>query len=457
MIVHIRKLSIPGIRECRISAFGILALAISWTPVEAQQARMDYDADDDGLIEIHNLAQLNAVRWDPDGNGEVSSVDGMPDYSLAFPDAQDGMGCPDSKCAGYELVNDLDFDTNGSGAADPGDVFWNGGAGWVPMDLSSTFDGGANTIANLYINRKDEDDVGLFGSVSAARVRAVNLTSASVVGRNYVGGLIGYGFSAEVADSQVTGIVIGQDSVGGMIGYSILGILTASHAVNDVTGAASVGGLVGGSMNGTITASSATGSVVSGGSAAGGLVGWSVNGTIATSYATGDVFGLAGGGGLVSESFGDVITATYTTNNIYGAGGGLVGNSYNGTITASYAIGASFTFLGGGLISRNYGSTITASYWDTQSTGQSRSEGGIGRTTAELQSPAGYTGIYSAWNVDVDGDGSGDDPWDFGTSSEYPRFKYQDAPEESSESNSGFLRETRLYGMNLDAVGQTLP
>ena len=35
----------------------------------------------------------------------------------------------------------------------------------------------------------------------------------------------------------------------------------------------------------------------------------------------------------------------------------------------------------------------------------------------------GYTGIYADWNVDVDGDGNADDPWSFGTSSEYPTLR----------------------------------
>ncbi len=42
----------------------------------------DYDADDDGLIEISNLEQLNAIRWDLDGDGD-SDHDG---YAAAFPD-----------------------------------------------------------------------------------------------------------------------------------------------------------------------------------------------------------------------------------------------------------------------------------------------------------------------------------------------------------------------------------
>ncbi len=62
--------------------------------------------------------------------------------------------------------------------------------------------------------------------------------------------------------------------------------------------------------------------------------------------------------------------------------------------------------------------------WDTETSGQSTSAGGVGKTTSELQSPTGYSGIYANWNVDLDGDGTGDDPWDFGTSSEYPVIDY---------------------------------
>ena len=36
----------------------------------------DRDTDDDGLIEISNLGQLHAMRWDADGDGSS----GNPDY-----------------------------------------------------------------------------------------------------------------------------------------------------------------------------------------------------------------------------------------------------------------------------------------------------------------------------------------------------------------------------------------
>ena len=46
--------------------------------------------------------------------------------------------------------------------------------------------------------------------------------------------------------------------------------------------------------------------------------------------------------------------------------------------------------------------------------------GSDGRTTKELQAPTDYSGIYQTWDVDLDEDIEADDPWDFGTSTQYP-------------------------------------
>ena len=62
----------------------------------------DYDADDDGLIEVSNLAQLDAIRYDLDGDGDVADQDYVA-YTQAFTGAVAGMGCPSGGCTGYEL------------------------------------------------------------------------------------------------------------------------------------------------------------------------------------------------------------------------------------------------------------------------------------------------------------------------------------------------------------------
>ena len=82
----------------------------------------------------------------------------------------------------------------------------------------------------------------------------------------------------------------------------------------------------------------------------------------------------------------------------------------------------------GGLVGSNFADrgTTRDSYWDTQTSGQSELAGGEGKTTSELQSPTGYTGIYENWNVDLDEDGVGDDLWDFGNASQYPTLRSSD-------------------------------
>ena len=384
-----------------------------------------YDTDDDGLIEISTLAQLDAMRHDLNGDGRPTT-DGAPAYAAAFPNVT-RVVCgarSNGECEGYELMADLDFfDTNGDGQVDTNDdtngdgqvdaedntTYWNAGAGWMPIGAGSnwfetTFEGNGYTISNLFVDRSSTNKVGLFGlaGVSSA-ISRVGLLDIRVTGARYVGGLVG------LSDSDITG----------------------SYATGQVAGAAWVGGLIGGNgIGGKIHASYTTGRVI-GGFHAGGLVGLN-NGGIYTSYATGRVSGTSGIGGLVGRmgENGD-ITASYATGHVSGNNyaGGLVGSLVvGGMIRASYATGrvSSEGSYVGGLVGENLpGTTFTASYWDTSTSGQMSSAGGTAKTTTELQTPTDYTtgSIYADWNVDPDGDSIGNDPWDFGTSSQYPVLK----------------------------------
>ena len=377
------------------------------TPIAAGVGGRSYDADGDGLIEVSNLAQLAAIRADLNGDGASPA----PAYAAAFPEAMVGMGCP-SGCTGYELVADLDFDTNGNGAADEGDAYWNDGAGWIPIGdaehtFTADFDGNNHTIANLYINRRGDDYVGLFGYVSgsSSSIKQVGIVSVAVFGRQHIGGLAGQAGGSTISDSYVTGSVSGSYQVGGLVGWHIGGTISGSYVTGSVSGGGDVGGLVGWNYYG---------------------------GTISGSYVTGSVSGSGGDiGGLVGKNQSGAITASYVTGSVSGDGddiGGLVGRNLSGTITASYAAGrvstSGDTFYIGGLVGYEVGSAISDSYWDMQASGQGSSYGGVGQTTAELQSPTGYAGIYADWNLDLDGDGEGDEPWDFGGPGQYPALRY---------------------------------
>ena len=132
----------PNSIVCKAISATVVCLAVWFaTPgFSSAQTAVDYDADDDGLIEVSTLAQLNAIRWDLDGDG-WSNDDG---YAAAFPEAVARMGCPAGSWAGYELAADLDFDTNGNGDSDAGDDYWNDGAGWDPVGTYAIDDDSLN-------------------------------------------------------------------------------------------------------------------------------------------------------------------------------------------------------------------------------------------------------------------------------------------------------------------------
>ncbi|WP_419911263.1 fibronectin type III domain-containing protein [Candidatus Poriferisodalis sp.] len=376
----------------------------------------DYDIDNDRLIEVCSLAQLNAIRWDGDGDGAATAAG----HAAAFGGAATGMGCPAAGCNGYELTADLDFDTDGDGNAGAGDTYWNAGKGWTPVDRFSgrhgrhvVFEGNGHTISNLFVDTTSSN-AGLFACVCSSVVRNLGLESVDVTGTKNVGGLAG------------------TTSQGGAI--------TGSYTTGEVSGGSSVGGLVGQQTSGSIVDGYSTAQVSADGTGGnefiGGLVGRLLLGSVKGSYAGGDVSGgtAVKVGGLVGVNYGSIV-ASYASGDVSGTGilvGGLVGFN-QGPITASYAVGnLSGAQAAGGLAAypvENFEHYVritptTASYWDTQTTGVSwRSGDGDGKTTAELQGPTGYTGLYASWNVDLDGDGSADDPWDFGTSAQYPALK----------------------------------
>ena len=365
----------------------------------------DYDADGDGLIGISNLAQLDAMRHDLDGNGDAGTVAA---YAAAFPSPFDRMGCGVNGCSGYELLADLDFDTDGDGALDSDDDYWNDGDGWEPIGWDSTdevnfffntrFDGNQHTLSNLFVAGRGYS--GLFGRIGRSGVvRDVTLSDVNLSGTEAAGALVGENQGLLIG-IRSSGQVSGELHAGGLVGYNA-GFVVSSQATGRVTSDRDAGGLVGYHRSRLISASYATGPVT--GAPAGGLVGTigtpSQRATIRASYATGSVDGSPAGG--------------------------LVGHVYDeGMISASYATGrVSGGSRKSGLVGDDEGGTVSNSYWDTRTSGQGSGSPGSGRTTSQLQSPTSYSGIYRSWNVDVNGDDVNDDPWDFGTSSQYPALR----------------------------------
>ena len=165
---------------------------------------LDFDSNDNNLIEITTLAQLDAVRYDLDGDSVPSGTTAdRGAYYAAFRTSLAGSFC--DACAGYELMNDLDFDTDGSGTTwtgtesnptgDSADAYNNSGKGWIPLgDYAATFDGNRYTIDNLFVNRgaSDNGNAGLFKTIAATGiVRNLELTNVLTRSQNVTYGNAG--------------------------------------------------------------------------------------------------------------------------------------------------------------------------------------------------------------------------------------------------------------------------
>ena len=316
--------------------------------------------DDDNLIEVSNLAQLNAMRWDVDGDGAASTGNEAA-YAAAFPTAAPCAAI--STCNGYTLTADLDFDTNGSGTANAGDDYWNAGAGWVPIvNYNTEFSGNGHIISNLFINRPSWERVGLFHALTGSSyVHHVGLLDANVTAGPRTGALVGeVTVNARVAAVYATGAVAGNGQyAGGLVGI-LFGRIDAAW------------------VNVSVTRTDTDGTH-------GGLVGL-----------------IRGSDQYVPRPNEGSLRAAYSL--------GPVTSSSDSTGNVGGVYGVLFT-----------SGTAADVYFDATTSGETR--GGTSKTTAQLRAPTGYTGIYANWDLDLDGDGTNDSPWDFGTAGQYPALK----------------------------------
>ena len=336
----------------------------------------------------------------------------------------------------HTLMNDLDSTTLGyEELASP---TANGGKGWEPIGtfipgcnggFTGSFDGQGYEIRDLYINRPDENLVGLFGCVIREEevegvIKDIGVMNVTVIGNWGTGGLVGRNIGGTVSNSSVIGSVNGNFSVGGLVGYN-QGPVSNCYAIGNVV----AGGFV----------SSDVGAVM-GGFGVGGLIGVTEGATVSSCYFTGNVTSylycaykwrdLAGVGGLIGVSYGTV-SKSYSNANVTGINnvGGLVGNNNGGTVSNSYSTGSvtsGGTFVGGlvgvnqGTVSDSYSAgnvsghegvgglvgfdlhiivegTVSNSFWDTQTSGRAISNGGTGKTTAEMQDIATF--LDAGWDI----------------------------------------------------------
>ncbi|HOO33989.1 MAG TPA: GLUG motif-containing protein [Thermotogota bacterium] len=268
--------------------------------------------------------------------------------------------------------------------------------GWEPIGTGanpfigtfSGFDGTAShTISDLYIDRGDENYVGLFGGVGTRELRvvitALTLEKVNIKGDYYVGAAVGGLFNGDLKDIRVSGSVSGSNVVGGLVGFINTGSITNAAATADVHGSESVGGFAGSTSEySNINNAYATGTV-KGETAVGGFVG-TMGGKISNAYALGNVEGKEGIGGFI----GNLFSPFARVKNAYSAGRVTL------TVTGTDKVGG---FVGenssGGFESDGF----TATFWDTETSGiekgvgNGNADGVTGKTTDEMKWPETFT------------------------------------------------------------------
>ncbi len=302
---------------------------------------------------------------------------------------------------------------------------WNEGVGWLPIGsqpsrFMGNYDGNGHIIEDLYINRPGTNNIGLWAYIGEEGVlKDIGLTDADVSGGNYVVGTLAGHNRGEISSAHATGYVSGGYRVGGLVGENSPGTVKNSHAAVEVSANdGRIGGLVGFNVQGTVYKSYATGNV-KGGWYVGGLVGRNLNGTVYNSYATGAVNGNNCAGGLIGDSEGGMISDTYATGDVNSgfAVGGLVGYIWETSVDDSYSTGGvSGSMDVGGLVGYNFGGIVSNSFWNIETSGQTTSSGGIGKTTEEMI----LQGTFTGWNFET--------IWSIIEGETYPYLQWQGEP-----------------------------
>ncbi len=179
-----------------------------------------------------------------DGTGTCSSdpylIESIEDL-VTFSNTVNGIGVTANNFSGkcVMLMASLDFQQSKSyinaDGTDFGDVNGNGtveglkkelttGQGFVSIGnitnyFSGAFLGDEKSIYGLYINRPLVSYSGLFGYIKSGSISVLNLDNINITGGDYTGGLAGYSYNSDIAESYVSGNVTGGNYTGLVNGY----------------------------------------------------------------------------------------------------------------------------------------------------------------------------------------------------------------------------------------------
>jgi len=521
------------------------------------------------------VAALLAVLAGSGCNGFRPPTPPGPSLDLEIRTWYDLDAIRDNLSGHHRLMNDLDATT--AGYEELAGPTANGGKGWKPIGstlvvrfegderivgvhrFAGTLDGQGYEIRDLFINRLDENYVGLFRHLGEGGViENLGVVDVTVSGNEKVGGLVGGNAAGTVNSCHAEGSVVGEATVGGLVGVNSNTVVNSCFTGN-VTGVESVGGLVGrtwstvsnsyydydevlvngehiitvGALSGAdfgewltndrfldvndrlrqdngyyvindiddfrqllafgqddllkfrlhadldlaaepglyipylagefdgnghrisnltfdfdfvsnvglfgylrydgrVTRLGVENASITGSGSVGGLVGLN-QGTVSDSYSIGIVTGHKFVGGMVGLNRGTA-SSSYSGGTVTGHEhvGGLVGSN-DGTVSNSYATGGVTGGLNtGGLVGKNDWGSVTNAFWDVEASGMEASDGGTGKTTAQMKNVATFTdteteGLDEPWDIIAVGPGERDEAsiWNIVDGETYPFLSWE--------------------------------
>ena len=285
--------------------------------------------------------------------------------------------------------------------------------GNAATNFTGTLDGKRYTISNAAISAPNTDYLGLFGYVGyGGHISNLSLTSVNMTGRDNVGGIVAYLYFATITNCRAEGSVTGHYAVGVLAGGGYCSAVTDCSAAGTSKGTGYpyyTAGLMGRMSGGTLSRSSADCAVYGGyyGREAGGLIARVFSATVSDCYATGSVssdmrFDMLGG--CVGHNYGSQVIRCYSTGSV--------------------VPGSSSTNIGGLIGLATSGATTVSSFWDTDTSLQAISYGGIGKTTTEMKDP--NTFLSAGWDFLGEAANGTADTWRMCADGvDYPRLTWE--------------------------------
>lgn len=346
-------------------------------------------------------------------NGNFGGGDGTKLNPYLVEDAQDLWAVRNNLSAHYKQTADIDLNV------------YSTGEGWIPIgqataEFTGVYDGDNYEIRNLWSNSLAGHG-GLFGRANGAKFKNINLRNVIIVSatENYMGGLVGYAENMtedSIYNCHVSGVINESNSsrtyIGGVVGfcsgrgvYSINKCSFEGVIKSSVSADGYIGGICG-YCDTSIKNSYSSGNIVApSASILGGLCGMlRTNNACSYSYSLVNINeGLNAVGSSVGGLLGQVqsdsrVIKSWARGSVSGSRqvGGFVGANY-GSIVDCYSTGFVVGNINvGGFCGLNSRSIIN-SVWDTETSGQTTSSGGIGKTTAEMKNKQTY--IDLGWSI----------------------------------------------------------